>query len=255
MKDDDVKLPAPRPGAGLPAIQKKVGILAAIRAGKAAVQAPAAGQLGRATLLAAAAATRRRPRMVLAIDATASREAAWDAARQTTDSLFQAFPGQLDVALAVHGGDHLHTFTGFFPDASTLRDTAASIRCQAGRTRMVDILERTRESADVRVCLYVGDVFEESPDAAYAAADALRLRGCRVIVLQDGDDRRAAEVFGEIARRTGGALIPFDAEAVWKLRELLEAISTLAVGGTRLLEARRKTLPGATLLLGYLKGD
>ena len=254
MKDDDAKLPAPRPGAGLPAVRKS-GILAAIRAGKAAVQAPAAGQLGRASLLAAAAAPRGRPRMVFAFDATASREAAWDAARQTTDAIFRALPGQLDVALAVHGGDRLHTFTAFLPDPAALRDKAASIRCEAGQTCLVDVLDRTRGSADVRVCLYIGDVFEEDEGAAYAAADALRLRGCRVIVLQDGDDPRSARVFGEIARRTQGALLPFDADAIGKIRELLEAVSVLAVGGVRLLETKKRTLPGATLLLGYLRGD
>lgn len=252
MKDNE-KLPAARPGAGLPAIPGKAGILAAIRGGKAAVKAPPSGQLGRAALLAAATTPRRRPRMVFAFDATASREAAWDVARRTTDSIFRALPGQLDVALAVHGGDTMHTFTGFLPDPAALRDKAASIRCEAGRTRLVDIMERTRDSADVRVCLYIGDLFEEEEETAYAAADALRLRACRVIILQDGTDERSARVFREIARRTGGALIPFDADAIERIRELLEAVSVLAVGGVRLLEQEKKTLPGATLLLGHLK--
>ena len=52
-----------------------------------------------------------RPRLVFAVDATASREPAWAAARQVTDALVKALPGALDVALAVHGGSRVHTFT------------------------------------------------------------------------------------------------------------------------------------------------
>ena len=54
-----------------------------------------------------------RPRLVFAFDATASREPAWETARQVTDALVRALPGELDVALAVHGGSRLHTFTEF----------------------------------------------------------------------------------------------------------------------------------------------
>jgi hypothetical protein len=52
-----------------------------------------------------------RAGLVFGFDATASREPAWAAARQVTDALVQALPGELDVALAVHGGGRLHTFT------------------------------------------------------------------------------------------------------------------------------------------------
>ena len=45
-----------------------------------------------------------RPRLVFGFDATASREPAWATARQVTDALVRALPGELDVALAVHGG-------------------------------------------------------------------------------------------------------------------------------------------------------
>ena len=54
-----------------------------------------------------------RPRLVFGFDATASREPAWATARTVTDSLVRALPGELDVALAVHGGGLLHTFTEF----------------------------------------------------------------------------------------------------------------------------------------------
>src|SRR5579863_8446851 len=57
---------------------------------------------------AAGTATAERALMVFAVDATASRVAAWEAAQQLTDALFAAVPGELDVALAVHGGSRVH---------------------------------------------------------------------------------------------------------------------------------------------------
>ena len=195
---------------------------------------------------------------MFAIDATASREPAWQAARETTDALFGTLPGQLDVALAVHGGSRLHTFTGFTAKPGKLRDTAAGIECQAGGTQLVEVLTRSRDAGDVRVVVYIGDVFEESADEAAAVADSLRLRGCRVVILHDCDQAPAydpnVEVFQDIARRTGGAVLPFDAGSKDKLREILKAVATLAVGGVKLLQERRKTLPGAALLLQHLSG-
>lgn len=252
-------LPAVRPGTGLAKTGggKAGTFLAAVRAAKAAP--PAAVRPGRAdpALVAAALAPKeRRPRLVFAIDATASREPAWQAARETTDALFDALPGQLDVALAVHGGSRVHTFTEFTAEPARLRDTAAGVTCQAGATRLVDVLARARDAGGVRVVVYVGDVFEEGADEAAEAADSLRLRGCRVVILHDRDQAPAydpsVEVFQDIARRTGGAVLPFDARSTGKLREILEAVATLAVGGVRLLQERRRALPAATLLLWHL---
>ena len=64
-------------------------------------------------------------------------------ARQVTDALVRALPGELDVALAVHGGSRLHTFTSFTAEANTLRDRAASISCISGRTQLLPILSRS----------------------------------------------------------------------------------------------------------------
>jgi hypothetical protein len=205
--------------------------------------------------VAAAADTPTRPRLVFGFDATASREPAWATARKVTDALVRALPGQLDVALAVHGGSRLHTFTNFTSDARTLRDLAAGITCQAGITRLLPILRGSLAKPGVRVVVYIGDVYEESLRAGRTLADAMGLRGVRLIVLHDTADpyaRTHAETFMDLARRTGGCLVPFDANAVDRLRELLAAIATFAVGGTGLLEQKRRELPGAVLLLEHL---
>ena len=193
-----------------------------------------------------------RARLVFAVDATASRSAAWEAAKQLTDILFEAIPGKLDVALAVHGGGRVHTFTAFTNDAGRLRNMAMGIRCRSGDTRLIDILARAvREKP--KVVVYIGDCFEESQREAVSVAEQLKAQGTRVIFLRDGNDRTAARVFPKLAALTGGAVLPFDLSSLGRLRELLGAVAVLAVGGEHLLEEKRETLPGAVLLLGYLE--
>lgn len=196
-----------------------------------------------------------RPRLVFGFDATASREPAWSMARNVTDALVRALPGELDVALAVHGGGLLHTFTEFTSDARTLRDRAAGISCIAGHTRMLAILARSLAAPGVRVVVYIGDVFEESMKRGQMLADQMGARGIKLIVLHDTLDwtaRRDAEVFLDLARRTGGCVLPFDVNAPDRLRDILGAAAAYAVGGEALLQEKRGELPGAVLLLEHL---
>jgi len=195
------------------------------------------------------------PRLIFGFDATASREPAWAAARNVTDALVKALPGELDVALAVHGGSRLHTFTDFTTNAATLRDRAAGIRCLAGFTQLLPILSHALANPGVRVVTYIGDVFEESLRRGQRLADTMGQQGIKLIVLHDVADwnaRRDAEVFLDLARRTGGCVLPFDASAPARLRELLAAVAVYAVGGKELLEEKRDELPGAVMLLDHL---
>ncbi len=201
-------------------------------------------------------ATPTRPRLIFGFDATASREPAWAIARQLTDALVKALPDRLDVALAVHGGSRLHTFTEFTSDARTLRDRAAGILCEAGHTRLLPILAAGLKRPGVRVVTYIGDVFEESLTEGRRLADALGRQSTKLIVFHDVSDwtaRRDAEIFLDLARRTGGCVLPFDALAPDRLRDLLKAVAAYAVGGTAMLEAKRNDLPGAELLLEHLR--
>jgi hypothetical protein len=198
-----------------------------------------------------------RPRLVFAVDATASREPAWAAARQVTDALFKALPGALDVALAVHGGSRVHTFTPFTNDANTLRDRAAGVTCHAGSTRLLPILAACLRQQGVRVVVYIGDVFEESVPRGRQLTDAMNAHGAKLIVLHDMADpvaRRDAEVFWDLAKRTGGCVLPFDASAPGRLRDRWSAVAVYAVGGEKLLRDRQSDLPGAVALLEHLAG-
>lgn len=200
-----------------------------------------------------------RARMVLAVDATASRARAWKASQEVMGAMFTALPGELDVALAVHGGGKVQTFTGFMPDVKSLRRIAARVTCKGGYTKLLEIFERVLKLKRVRVVVYVGDVFEESRPYALRLAKMLAAKDTRVIILHDtvhtdarysgSLDHDDGEVFRQIAAITGGAVLPFDASALDRLSELLQAVSVLAVGGPELLETKQQTMPAAPLLI------
>ena len=202
-----------------------------------------------------AALAPRRPRLVFAFDATASRRPAWDEARAATDSLFTTLPGSIDIALAVHGGGMVHTFTGFNDDVTAFRKKAVSIECAAGETRLVTIMEKVLDESGVKVCLYIGDCFEESAEAAYQQADWFKARGIRAIMIHDEStgDSRAWEVFSEIAHRTGGVCLKLHAGDRQAMRDIFAAVAVLAAGGVKLLKAEQGRLPGAAKLLPFLK--
>lgn len=192
----------------------------------------------------------RRPRLVFAVDATASREATWESARQITDKMFDAIPGALDVALAVHGADRVHTFTEFSADVARFRTQASAVRCLAGETRLCELVQRALDAGGVKVMSYIGDAFEEDPLEAFALADRCRLRGLKLVILADQAGEGTLRVFRELADRTGGALLDFRSGALDLMGEVLGAVAALAVGGRKMLESKRTA--GARLLLSHL---
>jgi len=228
------------------ALEKKSGgarpaLLSQIRAAR-----PAKSQVGTAP----AAPTARRPRLVFAVDATASREATWRSAQKITARMFGVIPDALDVALAVHGGDDVHTFTEFSADVDVFRKQAAAVRCETGTTRLCEIMARTLDAGGVRVMSYIGDAFEEDADEVLELADRFRLRGIQAVMLSDDADPEALAVFRQIAERTGGAVLDFRTGDTVLMGELLAGVATLAIGGRKLLEAQHTA--GARLLLTNL---
>ena len=135
-------------------------------------------------------------------------------------------------------------------------DREQTIRAVAGST-VVHLLISILGHTGVTVVVYTGDVFEEkSPARGRKLADAMGLRSMRLIVLHDTADwnaKRDAEMFLDLARRTGGCVLPFDANAPGRLRDLLAAVAVYAVGGTDMLVQKSAEMPAAALLLEHLR--
>jgi len=111
------------------------------------------------------------------------------------------------------------------------------------------LVRREAEKRPVAALAYVGDAMEENPDTLCALAGEIGLLGVRAFMFHEGRDQMAEQTFREIARLTGGAYLPFNANAADQLRTLLNAVATYAAGGMKALERSR----GAQLLIPQMK--
>jgi hypothetical protein len=196
-----------------------------------------------------------RGRLVFVIDATASRERAWDAASRLQAEMFTAVPGTLDVQLVYFRG--LEGFGGeckashWTSDGAELARLMGRVTCLTGHTQIQRALEHARKEHQrepINAIVYIGDMCEELGPALYDATAAL---GVPLFMFQEGDESHAAEIFREMARLSRGAYHAFRRGAENTLRDLLKAVAAFATGGLTALADQHTD--SARKLLGQLK--
>ena len=230
-----------------------------VRTGGAAVPARSATS-EIANFLTAARMVVPRPgagRLIFALDATMSRQPAWDTACTLQAGMFEeaAKVGGLSVQLVYFRGLGECRSSRFVRDARALGDMMSRIDCRGGHTQIGRVLRHAAteaREASVNALVFIGDAMEENPDELCALAGELALRKVPVFIFQEGHDPAARAVFAEVARITGGALLPFDRSAPASLADLLKAIAAFATGGLPALEKRGGA--GARLLLTHMGG-
>lgn len=184
------------------------------------------------------------PRLVLALDATASREPTWDRACHVTHVLFDAVtglghPGGLVVQLVYYRGYDECRASRWVGTAAALRGLMAQVRCQGGATQIGAVLRHALGEVykhPVGAVVFIGDAVEEDPETLFALARALGDRTTPLFMLHEGDNPVVAETFRTLARLSGGAYLPFDLTAIDRLKALLGGIAAYAVGGVAALE-------------------
>lgn len=196
-------------------------------------------------------------RLIFALDATMSRQPAWDTACALQGGMFEeaAKAGGLSVQLVYFRGLGECRSSKFVRDARALGDIMSRIDCRGGHTQIARVLRHAANEArekPVSALVFIGDAMEENPDELCALAGELALRKVPAFVFQEGHDPRAGAVFAEIARITGGAHLPFDRTSAGRLAELLKAIAAFASGGLPALE--KSSGAGARLLLSHMGG-
>ncbi|GAB4166125.1 MAG: hypothetical protein OHK0024_00410 [Thalassobaculales bacterium] len=195
----------------------------------------------------------RRGRLIFALDATASREPAWDAACQIQAEMFQeAGAGGLEIQLVHYGGIGAFAASPWQGDAEALLAAMLAVRCTPGKTQVERVLRHAAAESRIRpvqALVFVGDAFEEDIDRAVIAAGGLALRNLPAFVFHEGGDPVAARAFREIARLSGGAYFPFDQGSAAQLRALLRAAAAFAAGGRKALARHGEV---GRLLIGQL---
>lgn len=196
-------------------------------------------------------------RLILALDATMSRQPTWDLACTLQAEMFDAVDsaGGLDVQLVYFRGFGECRASRFVRDTGALKDLMTRIECRGGRTQIGKVLTHALKEngrGNVNALVFIGDAMEENVDELAARAGDLGLHGVPVFVFQEGRDAVVSTAFREIARLSKGAWFRFDRDAAAQLGKLLSSVAVFATGGLRALEARNR--PEDRRMIEHIKG-
>jgi hypothetical protein len=178
-------------------------------------------------------------RVAFVIDATGSRERAWDTASQLQGEMLSeaAKLGGLEMMITYFGGLNNVASSAWTSDARELQHFMGRVRCDTGHTKYARALAHVRDEhrrQPINAVILIGDMLEEEPHTLYDAAGGL---GAPCFCFQEGDDFRhpetlaLREAFTEMVRLTRGAYCAFDPNSVAQLRDLLRAVAAFATGG------------------------
>lgn len=241
----DKKTPAPATKGQSPKTRSESGAIADfIRQVRAVGGARASGQGGSG-------------RIVLALDATMSRQPTWDLACSLQAQMFDAVDksGNLNVQLVYFRGFGECRASKFVSQTDALKSLMTRIDCRGGHTQIGKVLAHTLKETErkrVNALVFIGDAMEEDVDSLADKAGHLGLKGVPVFVFQEGRDPIAEQAFKEIARLSKGAWFRFDSSSAATLASILSAVAVYATGGLKALEARGRA--GDRLLIENLRG-
>ncbi len=181
-----------------------------------------------------------RGRLIFAMDATASREPTWDRASHIQAEMFKetAALGGLEIQLAYYRGFGEFSTGPWIADAEAMLKRMTGVFCLAGQTQIAKVLNHAIKESKrkkVNALVFVGDSLEEDIDRLGHLAGKLGLLGLPCFMFHEGNDAIAANAFRQIARLSGGAYCPFDANSPQQLRDLLSAVAVYAAGGRKAL--------------------
>ena len=204
----------------------------------------------------AASAGEGQGRLIFAMDATASRQPTWDRASHIQAEMFTetAALGGLEIQLVYYRGFGECKFSPWVKTSKDLLRRMTGVFCMAGQTQIVKILQhaiRETERKRVAALVFVGDCVEEDIDKLGHLAGKLGLLGVPCFMFHEGNEPVARSAFQQIARLSGGAYCPFDANSAQHLRDLLSAVAVYAAGGRRALEDFGQRRGGAAKLLTH----
>jgi hypothetical protein len=167
-----------------------------------------------------------RPRLIFALDATASRQPTWDKACELQASMFAAAGDHIEVQLVFYRGDECQASKWL--NTRSLAAALRKITCIRGHTQIGRVLRHTLKEADrdpgrIKGLVFVGDEVEEGLRELYEFARMLGVKRIPAFMFQEGDgDVRI--VFSEIAKLSGGVFCQFGTGSAKQLEALLRAI-------------------------------
>jgi hypothetical protein len=174
---------------------------------------------------------RHTPRMIFAMDATGSREPAWEMAGKLHREMGTAL-GSLTLQLVFFGGTECKA-SKWLVGGQRLAELMAKVRCVPGYTQHHRVLQHVlgeSQKHTIRALVLVGDCCEESGEELFGLAEQLKRRGIPIFVFHEGTDSVAEPIFRRLAQITDGIYASFDAGSAEQLRKLLEGAADYAAG-------------------------
>lgn len=190
-----------------------------------------------------------RGRLIFAMDATASRESAWDRACHIQGEMFKetAALGGLDIQLCYYRGFGEFKTSPWLSSSDELLKRMTRVSCQGGYTQIEKVLRQAIQQTKqkkIQALVFVGDCMEEDVDQLCQFAGELGMLGVPAFLFHEGEEPVAQRAFKQIARLTRGAYCSFDANSAGQLRDLLRAVAVYAAGGQSALQDFSKDRSG-----------
>ena len=183
----------------------------------------------------------RQTRLIFALDATASREPTWAAAKALHRDLFNAgIEGtNLAIQLCYYRGLAEFQHSAWLTTGDELLAHMEQVSCLGGPTQLERLLQHAllqrSQTSPVRALVFVGDAFEENADVVGALAGECGLFNLPLFIFQEGRDPHVEAIFKMLAHRSRGAYASFGHSSADRLRELLGAVVRYSSGGIKAL--------------------
>jgi hypothetical protein len=184
-----------------------------------------------------------RARVIFAVDATASREASWNVARDLQAKMFieAGAAGLLQLQLVYFQANTCRA-SKWATRGEELARWMGAIQCETGLTQIEKVLQhalREHEKAPVHGITFIGDSMEENIDKLGALADELGAAGVPVHMCQEGDDIIARNAFRLLALKTGGTYSAFNSAMPQTIERLSAELNKIARGAVAAIGTRR----------------
>jgi hypothetical protein len=199
---------------------------------------------------------KKQPRLLFAVDATASRQPTWDTACHLQQEMFRETHKltALAVQLAYYRGFHEFFASPWYTDSEALKSTMSQVQCRGGQTQIARLLRHALQEhgkVPVRALVFIGDAVEENVDMLCDLAGRCGLQALPLFLFQEGGSPQVERAFKDMARLSGGAFAHFDGNSAGTLAALLGAVAKFVAGGRQALE--NNSSESAKLLLRQLK--
>lgn len=200
----------------------------------------------------------KQPRLLFAIDATASRQATWDSACHLQQEMFRSTVklATLAVQLCYYRGFNQFSASRWLTDSVQLAQLMGQVQCEGGHTQIARLLRHAQSEhrkASIKALVFIGDAVEENPDTLCNLAGQCGILRLPLFLFQEGRDRAVEQTLRSMAKLSGGAYARFDANSATALANLLGAVASYAAGGRTALE--NNTTDSAKLLLQQIKSQ